>query len=159
LLFPGQPAGVQRAGRPEHHYPHHRRGRPARPGLHRRPDRGGCPRLLDLARRPGPLRLRFLSEGGFRSMTAAAYLPPIPRPPHDRTSWLLDARTGWKAVVHDHIEVRPADGALALAPSPGTGRLLAEASGSFGGLRPPSNVAVGPDGGIYLLDLAARRLK
>ena len=38
-------------------------------------------------------------------------------------------------------------------------RALTEPSGSFGGLRPPANVAIGPDGSIYLLDAAKLALK
>jgi phage tail-like protein len=88
-------------------------------------------------------------------MTLSSYLPPIPRPPHDPSWWLLDARAGWKAAGGlAGVEVRPGDGALALAMLPGAGRLLSEASGSFGGLRPPGNAAFGPGGTLYLLDLA-----
>jgi phage tail-like protein len=93
-------------------------------------------------------------------MIPAAFLPPILQPPHDPTSWLLNARVGWKAAATSAgVEQRPADGALALAPRAGTGRSLAEPGGSFGGLRPPGNVALGPDGSIYLLDASALQLK
>src|SRR5438552_2987835 len=68
-----------------------------------------------------------------------ALLPPIARPPHDPTSMLLDGRIGWRmAAITSGVEARPEDGALALAPVPGTGRSAAEAGGSFGGLRPPT---------------------
>jgi phage tail-like protein len=42
---------------------------------------------------------------------------------------------------------------------PGTGRLLTEPSGSFGGLTLPANVATTRDGKIYLLDIETSQLK
>jgi phage tail-like protein len=92
-------------------------------------------------------------------MIPIAYLPPIPRPPNDPTSWLLNARVGWKGATLVGVESRPGDGALALKPVAGSGRTLTEPSGSFGGLRLPANVALGPGGKIYLLDRATLRLK
>lgn len=89
-------------------------------------------------------------------MTTPAFRPPIPAPPDDPTSWLLDSRAGWRGASFDGV-VRSACGALALAPA--GPRSLAEPSGSFGGLRPPRNVAVGPVGDLYLLDPETLRLK
>ena len=92
-------------------------------------------------------------------MSAQDFLPPIPQPPHDPTSWLLNARVGWKEARLDQVEKRPLTGSLALAPVPGRGRSLTEASGSFGGLTVPAPVALGPDGSIYLLDAPRLQLK
>ncbi|MBV9927295.1 MAG: hypothetical protein JOZ96_19915 [Acidobacteria bacterium] len=79
------------------------------------------------------------------------FLPPIPRPPHDPTWWLLDGRAGWRAALLEDVEVS-AGGALTLSPLPGSLRTLEELSGSFGGLVPPANVACTADGRIFLLD-------
>lgn len=84
---------------------------------------------------------------------------PVPGPPHDPTFWLLNARTGWHEANLEHVEVTPGEQSLALTPLPGSGRSLGEASGSFGGLTLPSNVALGPDGSIYLLDRQKVALK
>src|SRR5262245_48672324 len=98
-------------------------------------------------------------EGFQPPMIPASYLPPIPQPPHDPRSWLLNARLGWKGATLLGVESRPGDGALALEPLAGSGPSLLDASGSFGGLRPPANVAIGPGGEIYLLDRATLRLR
>jgi phage tail-like protein len=90
---------------------------------------------------------------------SASLLPPIPQPPHDPMSWLLDGRTGWRESKLDKISVLRPQGSLALSPAPGSTRSLAEDSGSFGGLTTPANVAAGPDGSIYLLDAAQVELK
>src|SRR5579871_5824327 len=95
-------------------------------------------------------------------MSAAPYLPPIPQPPHDPRYLLLNPRVGWQPQVltpSGHVVVRPSDGALTLEMLPGAGRSLAEPSGSFGGLVPPSNVAVACDGSIFLLDPQSLQLK
>lgn len=76
----------------------------------------------------------------------AAYLAPVPRPPHDPFTLLLDGRVGWRP-----LPGQPAPGlgplgpcgALGLAPLPGSGRTLLEASGSFGGLVLPRHAALG----------------
>ena len=85
-------------------------------------------------------------------------LPPVPRPPYDPTWWLLDGRVGWRAGERQSVEI-DGGGALVLAPRPGTGRLLTEASGSFGGVVLPANAVAGADGSIYLLDRADGHLK
>lgn len=93
-------------------------------------------------------------------MSTHDLLPPIPQPPYDPTSWRLNARIGWhESTLTDGVEQAPPIGALALAPRPGSGRSLTEDSGSFGGLTPPMNVAIGPDGSIFLLDTKTMELK
>jgi phage tail-like protein len=81
----------------------------------------------------------------------AAVLPPIPRPPHDPTSLLCNARLGWPLLETDHTALD--GGALTLERTPGSLRRLTEPNGSFGGLRPPANVA-DAGGAIWLLDPA-----
>lgn len=93
-------------------------------------------------------------------MTAAAVsrLPLRPAPPHDPLSLLLagwvgpDAATGWRVRAFDQAEIGAASGALVLAPTPSAERRADEPSGSFGGLRPPINVAVDAQGNVVLLD-------
>lgn len=92
-------------------------------------------------------------------MSAQNLLPPIPQPPHDPTSWLLNARVGWRDAKLTHVEKTPVEEALALVPLPDGSRSLTEAGGSFGGLTVPANVALGPDGSIYLLDAKTLELK
>lgn len=90
-------------------------------------------------------------------------LPPPPQPPHDPHSLLLNGRLGWQQIAPAPGDrptvIDPDCCALVLPPTPAALRDFAEPSGSFGGLRPPSNVALGPDGSIYLLDRAGHRLK
>ena len=86
-------------------------------------------------------------------------LPPIPKPPHDPTWWLLDSRVGWQAAVLDGVEVHPSEEMLMLAPNAEAMPPLADESGSFGGVTLPSNVALAPDGSVYLLDREAGTLK
>lgn len=50
-------------------------------------------------------------------------------------------------------------GRLELTQQPGTGRLLSETNGSFGGVTLPFNAAKGPDGSLYLLDRVGLQLK
>jgi phage tail-like protein len=86
-------------------------------------------------------------------------LPPMPRPPHDPTWWLLNAQVGWRAARLEHVAQRPTDQALTLRFVPGSGRSLAEESGSFGGLTLPINVALGSDDVLYVLDNQTLDLK
>ena len=83
-------------------------------------------------------------------------LPRIPRPPHDPTSLLCNARLGWSILATDRIAVE--HGALTLERAPGSLRWFTEPSGSFGGLRPPANVAFCEDA-IWLLDADGPSLK
>ena len=68
----------------------------------------------------------------------APYLPPVARPPHDPRTLTLDPRHGWHAAANPLLGqgtiIDPDTDGIALAPLAGTGRLLAEPSGSFGGL-------------------------
>lgn len=92
-------------------------------------------------------------------INAAPYLAPPPAPPHDPTAWRLDARCGWQGARWQGVAERGSARELVLAASPTGARTLAEANGSFGGLRPPANVALAADGSVFLLDRAAARLK
>jgi phage tail-like protein len=89
--------------------------------------------------------------------------PDRPQPPHDPYSLLLNGRIGFQQIPSapgDRPTVIDPDCCALVLPAAATGmRDLAEPSGSLGGLRPPSNVALGPDGGIYLLDRVGHRLK
>jgi phage tail-like protein len=92
-------------------------------------------------------------------MSAQDFLPLIPQPPHDPTSWLLNARAGWHEAKLTHKENIVVGQSLALELLPDNSRSLTESSGSFGGLTVPANVALGPDGSIYLLDTKTLELK
>src|SRR5579859_2679887 len=84
-------------------------------------------------------------------------LPPIPQPPHDPTWWLLNGQVGWHAAKLDGVVL--AAGTLGLLTIAGSGRLLNEPSGSFGGLLPPGNAALAADGSLYLLDANSGELE
>jgi phage tail-like protein len=90
-------------------------------------------------------------------------LPRVPEPPHDPRSLLLNGRLGFRPIAPAPgqlaTEIDPDRCSLVLPPAAAAARELAEASGSLGGLRPPSNVALGPDGSIYLLDRTDAHLK
>lgn len=94
-------------------------------------------------------------------MSERSLLPRIPQPPHDPTSLRLGGGPGWQplAAALRNVAFSGPDAALTLARQPGLARSLAEPNGSFGGLRPPSNVALGPGGEIYLLDRARLTLR
>jgi len=92
-------------------------------------------------------------------MSAQNFLPPIPQPPHDPTSWLLDAGVGWHDAHLIRLEKSSAVRSLVFARLPGSGRSLMEPGGSFGGLTLSANVALGPDGSLYLLDAKTLELK
>lgn len=99
----------------------------------------------------------------------APYLPPVPRPPHDPLTLVLNGRLGWQALPGKPPAVPAATigplgecGALALLPLPGSGRTLWEASGSFGGLALPRHLALASLGpcqqALLLFDARGRRL-
>jgi phage tail-like protein len=81
-----------------------------------------------------------------------------PQPTDDGTFWLLNARAGWRAAKLQQLELAVSDGALVLVATPGSGRALTEASGSFGGLVPPSQVALDA-GKLYLVNTQTATLK
>ena len=86
-------------------------------------------------------------------------LPPLPQPPHDPRWWLLDGRAGWRAQDLDQTSETRCGECVSLDFLPATGRILGEPTGSFGGLVPPANVAISPEGHIYLLDRRDGSLK
>ncbi len=97
-------------------------------------------------------------------MTAAAYLPPPPRPPHDPLWQKLGSTTGWPladSVVGTlpRLEIDAASGALVLPALPGTARSLGEPSGSLGGLVLPGTMALDASGNLWLLDRKRKRLR
>ncbi|MEI6067224.1 MAG: phage tail protein [Methylococcaceae bacterium] len=93
-------------------------------------------------------------------MNIPDFLPPLPQPPHDPTSWLLDAGEGWQdALLDKKLEKTPIAGSLAFAPEPDSIPALTGADGSFGGLTVPANVTLVPDGTLFLLDAATLELK
>ncbi|HEY4943564.1 MAG TPA: phage tail protein [Rhizomicrobium sp.] len=63
-----------------------------------------------------------------------------------------DADDGFAVGTGDHIDIADGQPALVLAQTPGTRRQLTEPSGSFGGLKTPTNVAIDTDGNIFLTD-------
>lgn len=89
-------------------------------------------------------------------------LPP-PGPPHDPRSILLNGRTGFSQIPPGPGVVSAVTDAeccaITLPLLASAARDLAESSGSLGGIRPPSNVALGPDDGIFLLDRATATLR
>ena len=92
-------------------------------------------------------------------MNAQPLLPPIPQPPHDPTSWLLNGQAGWRDSKLERIVKIPPGQALTLEFSAESAPSLTDGNGSFGGLTVPANVALGPDGSIYLLDHTTLELK
>jgi phage tail-like protein len=89
-------------------------------------------------------------------------LPRPPEPPHDPRSIMLNGAIGFRQrppAAGLPAAIEPDCCALVLPRVPAVLRDLAEPTGSLGGLRPPSNVALGPDGGIYLLDRTKVELK
>lgn len=101
-------------------------------------------------------------------MNGFVRMPHVPAPPFEPTSLLLNERTGWQALAgawHD-VDAGP-DGVLRLAEDGSTARGFTEPSGSFGGLVPPSHVALAGDctgspstwPSIYLLDREHHRLR
>ncbi|PWT82056.1 MAG: hypothetical protein C5B44_02785 [Acidobacteria bacterium] len=95
----------------------------------------------------------------FVTQSQPSMLPPIPRPPHDPTSWLLNGYVGFLPATLDQIQYLPSTKSLVLPFAPESRRSLTEAGGSFGGLTTPGNVAIGPDGSIYLLDTDNAQLR
>lgn len=93
--------------------------------------------------------------------STAAYLPPPPRPPHDPLLTRLGGYDGWRpapAPFTHGVQMGAVDAELTLEllspPGPG----LLDPLGTLGGLVPPPFTALAPDGSLYLLDRAGRRL-
>ncbi|OBF33689.1 hypothetical protein A5724_19255 [Mycobacterium sp. ACS1612] len=82
-------------------------------------------------------------------------VPELRQPPHDPFTLLLGGRLGWPIL---EPTLQSAAGSLRLPRFPGSLRLLTEASGSFGGLRTPANVAVTEGGEVWLLPHGRARL-
>jgi phage tail-like protein len=88
---------------------------------------------------------------------AAALLPPVPAPPHDPYSVVLDWRVGWRmSGAVQNLELSPLDNALVLQPAAGGAVPLAD--GTFGGLTLPDNAVFGPERILLLLDRKRTRL-
>lgn len=75
-------------------------------------------------------------------------VPDLRQPPHDPFTLLLGGRLGWPLL---EPTAPSGDGSLRLPRFAGSLRRLTESSGSFGGLRAPTNVAVSDTGDIWLL--------
>lgn len=96
---------------------------------------------------------------------APSRLLPAPAPPHDPYSVMLAGHigpspsVGWRVRRTTRIDLARGNGALVLSPAPAASRWLSEPSGSFGGLRPPSNVALTSTGDVLLLDAATGELR
>jgi phage tail-like protein len=96
---------------------------------------------------------------------AAMHVGPTQGLPHDPLALVLyaradaDASSGFAVGALDAVEIGACSRALMLAPSPGADRRLTESSGSFGGLKTPTNVAVARNGTVYLVDRGNAALK
>ncbi len=96
---------------------------------------------------------------------APVRLPQVSEPPHDPKALLLapwvgpQAMQGWRWASTMGTQLAQHNGALQLAATADTARRLTEASGSFGGLRLPPNMAVTASGAVLLLDRTSAQLK
>lgn len=86
----------------------------------------------------------------------SAVLPPIPGPPHDPLSTLLNSRAGWRIATISAVEDR---GGLQLPRRPDTDLPLANEQGTFAGLAPPTGVATTVEGIVYRTDLSSSTLQ
>jgi phage tail-like protein len=99
------------------------------------------------------------------SQRSALHVGPSNGLPHDPLALVLYARagadpnTGFAVGSLDGTVITTGSASLGLAPAPGADRRLTEPSGSFGGLKPPTNVAVSDDGTVYLVDRSHAVLK
>ena len=87
------------------------------------------------------------------------FIPGVPQPPHDPMWWLLNNRAGWHEAELVDVEISASCQALSLTALPESLPSLTEPGGSFGGIKVPANVALGPDGSIFLLDSEGAQLK
>jgi phage tail-like protein len=105
-----------------------------------------------------------MSDAALNDLPSPRRVPPLAAPPHDPYSLLLggwigpDPAIGWRVRRLRDAEIGAGSQALVLSPAPGAERSAGEPSGSFGGLRPPINVAFGPQGEVLLLDPVSGRL-
>ncbi|HEV2268652.1 MAG TPA: phage tail protein [Steroidobacteraceae bacterium] len=102
-----------------------------------------------------------LSRAFISSLSSSArFRNPPPGPPNDPTWMLLNGQSGWPiASPSNGIATSPRDCALVLQNAPGGSASLTDPSGRFGGLVPPPNVALAPDGTVFLLDVGRGRLR
>ncbi len=97
-------------------------------------------------------------------MNAPLRVPLIPAPPHDPKSLLLagwigpEPMQGWRLRKLVGTQITAPQATLQLSPTPDSSRRLTEMNGTFGGLRLPPNMALGPEGDIYLLDRRSGRI-
>jgi phage tail-like protein len=92
-------------------------------------------------------------------VSAAAYRAPRLAPPHDPLRLRLSARDGWRdSGAGAGLAVPQGDGRLTLAVTTPQGPTLLDPLGTLGGLVPPPWVALAPDGALYLLDRAGKRV-
>lgn len=93
-------------------------------------------------------------------MNAPLRWPHLAEPPHDPKSLLLagwigpQPDAGWRLRRLAGTQLTRPASTLTLAFTPEAARRLTEANGSFGALRPPPSLALGPGGDLYLLDPA-----
>jgi phage tail-like protein len=73
--------------------------------------------------------------------------------------FLLDRRTGRRAMILDRLEESPCADGLRLVALPSNGRPLVDDAGTFGGLVAPTGVAVDAEGRIYLVDRADKSIR
>jgi phage tail-like protein len=100
-----------------------------------------------------------------RPLGVPSRLLTLPAPPHDPFSVMLAGHigptpsVGWRAQRLARAQIDHAIKALVLSPAPASSRWLTEPSGSFGGLRPPANVAVTQAGDVLLLDRSSGAIR
>ena len=77
----------------------------------------------------------------------------------ERPQLLLDHRAGWRAAELEPTLAVDSQGRLALGHRPGSGRPLADETGSFGGLAHPTGLAVDPGGRVWISDAEQHLLR
>ena len=124
-------------------------------GLHGRRD--SSRRAAHRAIRRGDGDHRSRRHGGGRMTNTAPFRNPPPGPPDDPTWMILRGRDGWPVAAVDRprrVAARLRAGAQEPARRPCA---LADPSGRFGGLTPPPNVALAPDGTVVAPRYRARQ--
>lgn len=93
-------------------------------------------------------------------MIPAVLLPAVQKPPHDPKALVVTTQWLWNEVgFRKNLCTDTGSKGIQLEQVFPFRRSLGEANGTFGGLVLPSNVAVAPDGSIFLLDRATATLK